>query len=217
LNLTPLFMKVALLGAEWVLWLLLILSAVSITIAVEKALFFYKARLNLLDVSRQFQKILYSEGPQEARAFLGRHAQSPQVRVVLAAMDETDGGKEAMENAITAQQTMERARMERYLGFLSTLGNNAPFIGLFGTVLGIMGAFYKLHVNIVGGTSVVMKDISEALVATAAGLFVAIPAVIFNNIFRQRVRRVLGDVSILSSILFNYTAAQAGKKEITVD
>ena len=217
MNLTPLLMKVALLGAEWVLWLLLILSALSITIAVEKALFFYKARLNLLDVSRQFQKILHSEGPGEARAFLGRHARSPQVRVVLAAMDEADGGQEAMEHAITAQQTMERARMERYLGFLSTLGNNAPFIGLFGTVLGIMGAFYKLHINIVGGTSVVMKDISEALVATAAGLFVAIPAVIFNNIFRQRIRRVLGDVSILSSILLSYTAARAGKKEITVD
>jgi biopolymer transport protein ExbB/TolQ len=209
-------MKVALLGAEWVLWLLLVLSAVSITIAVEKALYFYRSRLRVLEVSDRFQKALYRDGLDSARKLMKEHDRSPQARIVLAGLDEASTGKEAMENAMTARQTVEKARMERYLNFLSTLGNNAPFIGLFGTVLGIMGAFYKLHVNIVGGTSVVMKDISEALVATAVGLFVAIPAVIFNNIFRQKIKRTLGDVNVLGSILFNYL--ESGKsKEISVD
>jgi biopolymer transport protein ExbB/TolQ len=215
-ELTPLIMKVALLGAEWVLWLLLILSAVSFTIAVEKALYFYKSRLQVLEVSDRFQKTLYRDGLDSARKLLKDKENSPQARIVLAGLDEASTGKEAVENAMTARQTVEKARMERYLNFLSTLGNNAPFIGLFGTVLGIMGAFYKLHVNIVGGTSVVMKDISEALVATAVGLFVAIPAVIFNNIFRQKIRRTLADVNVLGSILFNYL--ESGKtKEISVD
>lgn len=216
MELTPLIMKVALLGAEWVLWLLLILSAVSFTIAVEKALYFYKSRLQVLEVSDRFQKTLYRDGLDSARKLLKDKENSPQARIVLAGLDEASTGKEAVENAMTARQTVEKARMERYLNFLSTLGNNAPFIGLFGTVLGIMGAFYKLHVNIVGGTSVVMKDISEALVATAVGLFVAIPAVIFNNIFRQKIRRTLADVNVLGSILFNYL--ESGKtKEISVD
>ena len=216
MELTPLIMKVALLGAEWVLWLLLILSAVSFTIAVEKALYFYKSRLQVLEVSDRFQKTLYKDGLDSARKLLKDQEQSPQARIVLAGLDEASTGKEAVENAMTARQTVEKARMERYLNFLSPLGNNAPFIGLFGTVLGIMGAFYKLHINIVGGTSVVMKDISEALVATAVGLFVAIPAVIFNNIFRQKIKRTLADVNVLGSILFNYL--ESGKtKEISVD
>lgn len=216
MDLTPLLMKVALLGAEWVLWLLLVLSAISITIAIEKAIFFLKARTSILEISSEFQKILYSSGPESAKEFLRKHDKSPTVRIILAGLEENPGRKSTVENAMIAKRAVEKARMERYLNFLSTLGNNAPFIGLFGTVIGIMGAFYKLHVNIIGGTSVVMKDISEALVATGAGLFVAIPAVIFNNIFRQKIRKILGDVTILSSILFNYISEQE-KEEIVVD
>jgi biopolymer transport protein ExbB len=72
--------------------------------------------------------------------------------------------------------------------FLGTLGNNAPFIGLFGTVLGIIKAFHDLAGGQAGGPSVVMAGISEALVATAVGLIVAIPAVVAFNIFSRRVR-----------------------------
>lgn len=216
MDLTSLLMKVALLGAEWVLWLLLILSAISITIAIEKALFFYKSSVPVIEISEKFQEILYSDGPDSARKFLQKHDQSPQVRILLAGLDEESIGETAIGNAMLARRSIEKNKMERYLNFLSTLGNNAPFIGLFGTVLGIMGAFYKLHINIIGGTSVVMKDISEALVATAAGLFVAIPAVIFNNIFRQRIKKTLSDVNILSSILFNYIESRK-QKETSVD
>jgi biopolymer transport protein ExbB/TolQ len=216
LNLTALLMKVALLGAEWVLWLLLVLSAVSIAIAIEKAVYFYRSRVAVLTVSEEFQKILYNQGLEKAREFLRKYEGSPQVRIVLAGLDEDSGVKEAMENAIVARKAVEKTRMERYLNFLSTLGNNAPFIGLFGTVLGIMGAFYKLHLNITGGTNVVMKDISEALVATAAGLFVALPAVIFTNVFRQKIKRTLSDATVLSAVLFSYIESR-GHKEITVD
>jgi biopolymer transport protein ExbB/TolQ len=209
-------MKVALLGAEWVLWLLLVLSAVSIAIAIEKAVYFYRSRVAVLTVSEEFQKILYNQGLEKAREFLRKYEGSPQVRIVMAGLDEDSGVKEAMENAMVARKAVEKTRMERYLNFLSTLGNNAPFIGLFGTVLGIMGAFYKLHLNVTGGTNVVMKDISEALVATAAGLFVALPAVIFTNVFRQKIKRTLSDATVLSAVLFNYIETR-GHKEITVD
>src|SRR4029079_12034926 len=80
------------------------------------------------------------------------------------------------------------------LGVLGTLGNNAPFIGLFGTVLGIIKAFADLSRNSAGGAVAVMAGISEALVATAVGLMVAIPAVIAFNYFQAKVRKTISGV-----------------------
>jgi biopolymer transport protein ExbB len=85
----------------------------------------------------------------------------------------------------------EHIRLERRLAFLGTLGNNAPFIGLFGTVLGIIRAFHDLSLDSQGSSSVVMAGISEALVATAVGLFVALPAVMFFNYYQRQVDRLL--------------------------
>jgi biopolymer transport protein ExbB len=95
----------------------------------------------------------------------------------------------------------ERLRLERNLAFLGTLGNNAPFIGLFGTVLGIIKAFHDLAGNQAGGITVVMSGISEALVSTAIGLLVAIPAVIAFNFFNRRVRTVIANVDSLAHVV----------------
>src|SRR6478735_6289984 len=94
-----------------------------------------------------------------------------------------------------------RIDLERNLGILGTLGNNAPFIGLFGTVLGIIKAFADLSRNQAGGAGAVMSGISEALVATAVGLMVAIPAVIAFNFFQGRVRRALGRVDAMAHLV----------------
>jgi biopolymer transport protein ExbB len=94
-----------------------------------------------------------------------------------------------------------RLDMERNLGVLGTLGNNAPFIGLFGTVLGIIKAFADLSRNQAGGAGAVMSGISEALVATAVGLMVAIPAVIAFNFFQGRVRKTLGRVDAMAHLV----------------
>jgi biopolymer transport protein ExbB len=91
--------------------------------------------------------------------------------------------------------------MEKNLGVLGTLGNNAPFIGLFGTVLGIIRAFADLARNQSGGATVVMTGISEALVATAVGLMVAIPAVVAYNVFQGRVRRGLGRIDAVAHVV----------------
>ena len=97
----------------------------------------------------------------------------------------------------------EKVRLERNLAFLGTLGANAPFIGLFGTVLGIIKAFKDLAESGLkpgGETSTeVMSGISEALVATAVGLLVAIPAVVAYNIFQRRVKRTMGEAESLAN------------------
>ncbi len=84
-----------------------------------------------------------------------------------------------------------RLGLEKRLGILATFGNNAPFIGLFGTVLGVIDAFHTLGLDASFGVNAVMGGISEALVATATGLFVAIPSVIAYNYFIRRIKTVL--------------------------
>ena len=92
----------------------------------------------------------------------------------------------------------------RFLSFLGTLGPTAPFIGLFGTVLGIIGAFNNLAFNPQGGIGVVMSQLSEALVATAAGLLVAIPAVIAYNVFMRMVQRRLSGAQTLVGLYLSW-------------
>lgn len=84
-----------------------------------------------------------------------------------------------------------RLLLEKRLGILATFGNNAPFVGLFGTILGVMNAFAVLGASNTVSTSLVMNGISEALVATAMGLFVALPSVAAYNYFIRRMRRIL--------------------------
>jgi biopolymer transport protein ExbB len=174
------------LGAEWVLWLLVLLSVVSIGVMIERAAFFLVRRLAATDeVSR---RLLAGDLGGAAGAVAGR--EGLEASVVRAAVEHAAKGPQAVREVVAG--TIERGRIEyeRRLAFLGTLGNNAPFIGLFGTVLGVIRAFFDLARNPVAtGSGTVMAGISEALVATAVGLFVALPAVVAYNLFQRALRR----------------------------
>jgi biopolymer transport protein ExbB len=117
-----------------------------------------------------------------------------EAEVVRVAARVSGSGQEAVEKAVASTIDRRRLEYEKWLFVLGTLGNNAPFIGLFGTVLGIIRAFADLaaHPAAAAGASTVMTGISEALVATAVGLFVAIPAVLAYNIYQRLLKRVVG-------------------------
>jgi len=118
-----------------------------------------------------------------------------EAEVVRAAARVASSGQAAVEKAVASTIDRRRLEYERWVFVLGTLGNNAPFIGLFGTVLGIIRAFADLAAHPGGataGASTVMAGISEALVATAVGLFVAIPAVLSFNIYQRLLKRVVG-------------------------
>ena len=102
--------------------------------------------------------------------------------------------------------------MERNLAFLGTVGNNAPFVGLFGTVIGIIVAFNELSLNTQGGASTVMGGISEALVATAIGLLVAIPAVAAFNTFQRRIKVIVGDSNSVTHTILAGLKGETEKK-----
>jgi biopolymer transport protein ExbB len=110
-----------------------------------------------------------------------------------------NGNTEQIDRSVRSYLALERASLEKGLTALATLGSNAPFIGLFGTVLGIIQAFGALAIQNNNTTSV-MTGISEALVATAIGLFVAIPAVIAYNVLSRKLRLLLTECESLRDL-----------------
>lgn len=193
-------------GATWVLWLLIILSVLSVALIVERTVFFAGLRLDLPSTSAALRRDLAGGDAEAARKRLqGLHA--PEARIAIEGLSAHEGGADAVAEAMTAAKAAERVRLERRLAFLGTLGNNAPFIGLFGTVIGIIKAFHDLSLDSSSGARVVMAGISEALVATAMGLFVAIPAVVAYNYFQRRIRAKLAASDALAHLLLSQLRA----------
>lgn len=180
----------ALLGAGWVLWLLVALSVLSVAVMLERGLYFGQRRM-----SKRFPELLLlcQDGSLDKAAQLAE-GDAMEAEVIRVAARVASSGQEAVEKAIASTIDRRRLEYERWLFVLGTLGNNAPFIGLLGTVLGIIRAFADLaaHPTAAVGASTVMAGISEALVATAVGLFVAIPAVLAYNTFQRLLKRVVG-------------------------
>ena len=139
MGLTEIILKLALVGGDPVLYILLLMSVISVAVMIERFIVIKNVEKSLLDYSPLDLKLT----------------------------------------------------LEKRLGILATFGNNAPFIGLFGTVLGVIKAFYDLGNSTEFGVKVVMEGISEALVATAMGLFVAIPSVIAYNYFVRKIKVLL--------------------------
>ncbi len=190
MNLTEQFLNFTLLGAEWVLWLLVALSILSVGVMIERALYFRARRIDAEALVAAARKAVADDDPSAVEQQYG-DSQALAARVAVRGLRERDHGVEAAAEAMNSEKTRGRGEHERLLIVLGTLGNNAPFIGLFGTVLGIIKAFEDLSQDTQGGADVVMSGISEALVATAVGLLVAIPAVIAFNYFNRRVRAAL--------------------------
>jgi Biopolymer transport proteins len=189
-----------LLGAEWVLWLLLILSVASIAVMVERYLFFSKTQVDIERLTDDLINLLKEGNDEIIKERLDR-SKSFETQVLIAGIQFRSEGSKAMEESMIGRIKSEKSQLDRGLTFLGTLGNNAPFIGLFGTVIGIILAFKDLAENPAGGPSVVMSGISEALVATAVGLFVAIPAVIAFNFFNRVVKKRIANAEALMHLL----------------
>lgn len=204
-------------GAEWVLWLLFILSFLSLSVSVEKWIVLRKALGRVERLVPALRKALRSDDHPEAQVVLANSNSVPG-NVVLAGLAESDLGSEAAEEAMAAASGLERKRLERGLLILGTIGNNAPFVGLLGTVIGVVGAFDELGkptamTNALTQASSlaperVMGTIAEALVATAVGLVVAIPVVAAFNYFQGRVNQALADAETLGHVLLAHLRAE---------
>ena len=174
-------------GSSWVLYLLLGLSVAAVAVMFERLWFFLQER-RPPGVLEETLAALRKEGPAAALAKLAG-ARSMEAAVARDCLGHAADGTASVEERKAGALERERARYESRLAFLGTLGNNAPFIGLFGTVLGIIRAFHDLAGASLQGTQAVMAGIAEALVATGIGLLVALPAVATYNAFTRHVER----------------------------
>jgi biopolymer transport protein ExbB len=200
-------------GASWVLWLLGLLSLGSLVLALERWLYLRRRGGDLEGLARELDVHLRDDDFEGARGLL---ASSPSVaaRVADAGLRLADRGTESAEKAMQSATALERTRLERRLAFLATVGNNAPFVGLFGTVVGVIHAFEELghaapaHAASSGGAAsqAVMASIAEALVATAVGILVALPAVAAYNYLQRRVASLLAGTEVLSNLVLAYIA-----------
>ncbi|MCK6528911.1 MotA/TolQ/ExbB proton channel family protein [Myxococcota bacterium] len=196
-------MQSRLLEAEWVLYLLILLSIVSLAIVVERLVFLSRNRVDLPQLAAGIEKLVAGGDLQRFRDDVAR-MRGVEASVLDRALASSDRGAAAVEEVMLGVLSMERMRMERGLTFLGTVGSNAPFIGLFGTVLGIIRAFRDLSLTEQSqGASVVMAGISEALVATAVGLLVAIPAVVAYNYLQRRVKETVGNANSLGKLVLS--------------
>ncbi len=196
-------------GSRWVLWLLLTLSLFAVAVMVERIWFFFQEKQSKKTLD-DAMAALPKSGAAAALKILGE-AKSMQAAVVRAGLANAQDGAASVEEHIAAVVESERLRYERGLAFLGTLGSNAPFVGLFGTVLGIIRAFHDLAANSAQGAQAVMAGIAEALVATAVGLLVAIPAVAAYNAFSRHVETAAAAAGGLGHAVLAYIKAEKPK------
>lgn len=185
------------LKASFTLVILLFCSVMSLGFALERWIFFLRNQVDADALMKTIRKALESGQVEEARKACMKN-EAPVSRLLLYGIDNRRLPREDLTELMASKRLEERLRMEHYLGLLGTMGNIAPFIGLFGTVIGIIKAFRDLALSGTGGPTVVAKGIAEALVATAGGLAVAIPAVIFFNYFMRRVKQTSVEMEVYS-------------------
>jgi biopolymer transport protein ExbB len=212
-----LFLGFSLLGAEWVLYLLIALSIFSVSILFERR-FFYKSAQKGIDDFRKSLRDAVNSGEWDRALQIAKtrtakqDAEKPDLESAMAAalLSERQNSPEIMNELAQDHVVRARVKWERSLSMLATIGNNAPFVGLFGTVLGIIKAFNDLSQQSGGaGVSGVTAGVADALVATAVGILVAIPAVVGFNLFQRRTKSALSEAEALKSFLVGKIAGQA--------
>lgn len=190
----------SLMGTAWILWILILLSIMCLAVTFERWFFLRKHQSNQAAILPGVSEFLKTGNMVALREHL-EQGDGFEARILLAGLSVSERGPTAMEQAMSAIASRERLSLERRLSLLATVGANAPFIGLLGTVLGIIQAFHDLAINTAEASEAVMGGISEALVATAMGLLVAIPAVVLYNILSRWVKRLMKRAEATSQLV----------------
>ncbi len=204
--------------------ILTIFSIYSLAVIGERLYAYYKAQKATVQIAGKGSQYIADGKMTEALRLCEQNPDSPVARVLeaglLTIIDQESPvlssarftrRLESCKGAMQRTTSAEISRLERYLGSLATLGNVSPFVGLFGTVLGIIRAFEAIAKTGSGGIGTVSSGIAEALIATAAGLFVAIPAVIAYNYFVGRVKLFTAEMDNAASEMVDRLLDQAAQ------
>jgi biopolymer transport protein ExbB len=192
-------------GAGWVMWLLLGLSVTAIGVILERAVHLVASRDDVRAMTEDLLAFL-SEGDPLGAAKRLEQSSSVEARIVIAGLG--CKGAAAAEERMASASMSARLAMEKNLSFLATVGSNAPFVGLLGTVIGIIRAFQALDAAHGQVSSRLMAEVGEALVATALGLLVALPAIAFYNYFQRIIGARLTRADALGREVLAYLKAE---------
>jgi biopolymer transport protein TolQ len=204
---TDKFFAIAQFGHEITLWLLMALSIFSLAFILERFFSLSKVRADSTRIRLRVREMLQSNALGELEE-LAKDRSSLEGRALAYALRHVkDRGNEGLEEIFMSYQQVERPFLEKHLNFLATVGSNAPFIGLLGTVFGVMDAFKELA-HSQPDQPAVMLGISKALIATAFGLMVAIPAVISYNYFQRQVRGIMGSLESVKDLCLAYALSR---------
>ena len=208
--------------AKAVAVILFIMSIWSLAVMIDRALYFSAARKQSREFAPKVAGALKDGKLDEAIKVADRSKKSHLAEVVTAGLQEFrsygSGGSISEEQIESSKRALERseaivhAKLKRGLGGLATIGSTAPFIGLFGTVCGILDAFQQIAVQKTAGIAAIAGGISEALVTTAFGLIVAIPAVMTFNYFTNKVEAFDVEMDNSSSELVDYFIKQSSRR-----
>ena len=186
---TQKILAISLLGTEWIIYLLILVSIFSWAIILDKLIFLNKKRGSKELLNNKLQRFIKQGDQAKTLQGLKDDPSSPASVATQLLTHMAKNGKNP-EDYLAIALSEEKLKLEGRIVFLGTIVSTAPFLGLLGTVLGIINAFHGLAINKQGG-DIVMSGISEALVATALGLFIAIPAAAAYNYFVRMIKKIL--------------------------
>ena len=185
------------------IYVLLLCSAISVSIIIDRLVYYKRrSRVKQSDFMAAVKEELAKRGIESAKS-LCRQTFTPFANVVLAGLEAKGAGEKEIADSMERRIIVETSGLEHLSSVTGTIGSTAVYIGLFGTVLGIIRAFRDISASSSSGISVVVNGISEALVCTAAGLAVAIPAVIAYNYFSRQVDHFITDMELSASETLN--------------
>lgn len=181
------------------MYILLFCSILSVAILLERIIYYRRrSKTKRAEFMIRIGRAL-KNGNIESAMEVCKETLAPFSNVVYSGLELYGRPEKEISNAMEREITIETTKLERYISIVGTIGNTAVYIGLFGTVLGIIRAFHDIAIAGTGGMSIVIGGVAEALVCTATGLFVAIPAVIAFNYFTRKVEHFLSDMELCAS------------------
>jgi biopolymer transport protein ExbB/TolQ len=187
------------------MYILLFCSFLSITILLERIFYYRKRSRTKRSEFMTGMKRALKSGNIERAMEICKDTDAPFSNVIYSGLKLHDHHEKEISNAMEREITVETTKLERFTSIVGTIGNTAVYIGLFGTVLGIIRAFHDIAAAGAGGMSIVIGGVAEALVCTAMGLLVAVPAVIAFNYFIKRVEHFINDMELCASEFIDLT------------
>jgi len=185
------------------MYILVFCSILSVAILFERIIYYRKrSKTKRGEFMTRIGRALKSGNIEKAMEIC-KESLPPFSNVVYSGLELYGHPEKEISNAMEREITIETTKLEQYTGIVGTIGNTAVYIGLFGTVLGIIRAFHDIAVAGAGGMSIVIGGVAEALVCTATGLFVAVPAVIAFNYFTKKVEHFMNDMELCASELID--------------